>query len=305
MLMTTATSFPTLESSAVAGKYAYALMLTIPPGATELPSGGREVASILSGDNVVVADYSEVKDLAFAFLKLLTDKDPQIGYQKTFGDFPTNVEALAAVSAETEAFGPIAAAAKQSFGTPFVGSWSQIQVSLTEISTKNCPSSPRAHPREHAHPAALRRADGRPEGARLRADVSATVRPAEVTPDLRRSGSRTRRDRGRREPRPWWMIAPLGVLLTVVILIPAAMAVWFSLLGLNQYTLRTWTRSAFVGLSNYQDASTSSPRIDSNGTSVFIAATAPIIVIPLGVAGALATHTAFPGRGLVRSPCPP
>lgn len=139
MLMTTATSFPTLEGSEVKGKYQYALMPTIPPGATELPSGGKDAASIISGDNVVVADYSEVKDLAFAFLKLLTDKDPQIAYQKTFGDFPTNTEALAAVSAETVAFKPIAEAASKSFGTPFVGSWSQIQVAMTEIATKNLP----------------------------------------------------------------------------------------------------------------------------------------------------------------------
>lgn len=140
MLMTTATSYPTLEASDVKGKFAYALMPTIPPGATERPSGGKEAASILSGDNVVVADYSKVKDLSFAFIKLLTEKDPQIAYQKTFGDFPTNVEALAQVASETEDFTPIADAAKLSIGTPFVGSWSQIQVAMSEISTKNLPA---------------------------------------------------------------------------------------------------------------------------------------------------------------------
>lgn len=97
------------------------------------------------------------------------------------------------------------------------------------------------------------------------------------------------------------MLAPLGVLLTVIILIPAAMAVWFSLVGLNQYTLRNWTRSAFVGLDNYVDAFTSSSLVQSIGTSLLVAVVTTLIVIPLGVAGALATHTAFPGRGLVRS----
>lgn len=97
------------------------------------------------------------------------------------------------------------------------------------------------------------------------------------------------------------MLAPIGVLLTVIILIPAAMAVWFSLVGLNQYTLRNWTRSAFVGFDNYVDAFTSSSLVQSIGTSLLVAVVTTLIVIPLGVAGALATHTAFPGRGLVRS----
>lgn len=139
MLMTTGTSFPSLEKSSIKGKYKYGLMPTIPPGATSRPEGGKEAASILSGDNVVVADYSKVKDLSLALIKLLTEKDQQISYQKTFGDFPTNAEALAEVSNSNPAYGPITEAAKLSVGTPFVGSWSQIQVALTEITTKNLP----------------------------------------------------------------------------------------------------------------------------------------------------------------------
>ena len=77
--MTTYTSAPTLDKSAIKDKYAYALMPTIPPGATSLPAGGKEAASILSGDNVVVADYSQNKDLAFQFVKMLTDQDIQDG----------------------------------------------------------------------------------------------------------------------------------------------------------------------------------------------------------------------------------
>ena len=39
--MVSATSKVTLDKSAVAGKYAYAIMPTVPPGATALPAGGR------------------------------------------------------------------------------------------------------------------------------------------------------------------------------------------------------------------------------------------------------------------------
>src|SRR5215470_14127428 len=57
--MVSASSKVTLDKSSVAGKYAYALMPTIPPGASSLPSGGVAATSILSGDNVVVAKYSK------------------------------------------------------------------------------------------------------------------------------------------------------------------------------------------------------------------------------------------------------
>ena len=62
--MVSATSTVTLDKSAVAGKYAYALMPTVPPGATSLPAGGVAATSILSGDNLVVAKYTKNKDLA-------------------------------------------------------------------------------------------------------------------------------------------------------------------------------------------------------------------------------------------------
>ncbi len=75
--MVSASSKVTLDKSTVAGKYAYAVMPTIPPGATSLPAGGVGATSILSGDNVVVAKYSKNKDLALALVKLLTSEQMQ------------------------------------------------------------------------------------------------------------------------------------------------------------------------------------------------------------------------------------
>src|SRR4029450_279437 len=95
--MTTYTSAPTLDKSDIKDKYAYALMPTVPPGATSLPSGGKEAASILSGDNVVVADYSQNKDLAFQFVKMITDPAIQAEYFKIFGNLPVNAQSAAAL----------------------------------------------------------------------------------------------------------------------------------------------------------------------------------------------------------------
>jgi multiple sugar transport system substrate-binding protein len=45
-------------------------------------------------DNIVVADYSKQKDLAFAYIKLITSKDEQLNYQKIFGDLPPTPKLL-------------------------------------------------------------------------------------------------------------------------------------------------------------------------------------------------------------------
>src|SRR5689334_4217673 len=87
--MVSASSKPALDKSSVAGKYAYALMPTIPPGATTAPAGGKPAASILSGDNLVVAKYSKHKDLALALVKQLTSADSQEAYYKALGELPT------------------------------------------------------------------------------------------------------------------------------------------------------------------------------------------------------------------------
>src|SRR6476661_1243583 len=136
LMMTTSSSIPTLDKSAVAGKYEYALMPTIAPGQTQSKSDG-DAASILSGDNLVVADYSKQKDLAFAYIKLITSKDEQLNYQKVFGDLPANAEALATL---TDAkLKPLADAAAKSKATPFTGAWGDIQLGLLNVTVQSIP----------------------------------------------------------------------------------------------------------------------------------------------------------------------
>ncbi|GAP55513.1 ABC transporter substrate-binding protein [Arthrobacter sp. 92] len=137
LMMTTSSSIPTLDKSAVAGKYQYALMPTAAPGETSPKGDGANAASILSGDNLVVADYSKQKDLAFAYIKLITSKDEQLNYQKTFGDLPANAEALASL---TDAkLKPIADAAAKSKATPFTGAWGDIQLGLLNVTVQSIP----------------------------------------------------------------------------------------------------------------------------------------------------------------------
>jgi multiple sugar transport system substrate-binding protein len=93
MLMTTPTSIPTLTGSAVAGKFAYAPMPDVPPGESALPPGGVPATTIVSGDNIAIADYSDDKDLALKFVELVTSEEEQLHYTEVFGDLPTNAAA--------------------------------------------------------------------------------------------------------------------------------------------------------------------------------------------------------------------
>jgi multiple sugar transport system substrate-binding protein len=135
-IMVTSTLTPTLQKSAVAGKYAYAPMPTIPYGLQQRPPGGVPAATIVSGDMLAVADYSNVKDLAFKFINLVTDEQHQIQWTKTFGDLPANVAAansLASQDPQTAAFIQAEAGASP---TPFTGVWGPLEVSLAGVSSK-------------------------------------------------------------------------------------------------------------------------------------------------------------------------
>src|SRR3954454_11300560 len=130
--LTTPTSLPTLNASPLKGKWAYALLPTVPPGMTSRPANGVEAASILSGDNLLVADYSKNQDLAFQFTKLITEKDNQLDYYKKFGSMPANAAALQTLQSDQQ-LAPVAEAAKKSVATPFTGAWGDIQLALTNV----------------------------------------------------------------------------------------------------------------------------------------------------------------------------
>ncbi|HET7138904.1 MAG TPA: extracellular solute-binding protein, partial [Arthrobacter sp.] len=136
--MTSPLSIPALDASAVKGKYKYALMPTVPPGETSNPSAGKPATSILSGDNLVVADYSKQKDLAFAFIKMITDKDVQLNYFKVFGQLPANQEAAKEL-ASNQVIAPALDSGAKSVATPFSGAWGDVQLSLTNVVVQSIP----------------------------------------------------------------------------------------------------------------------------------------------------------------------
>ncbi|MEO6532885.1 MAG: sugar ABC transporter permease [Pseudolysinimonas sp.] len=101
--------------------------------------------------------------------------------------------------------------------------------------------------------------------------------------------------------RPLWMLAPGGILMVLVILVPLLFALYISLIDLDQYSLREWVSARFIGVKNYLEAATSSPLFHGVGISVSYALIVALITLPVGTAAALAVQNRFRGRALVRS----
>ena len=136
LIMVSPTITPTLQKSAVNGKFAFAPMPTVPYGMQQRPANGVAASTIVSGDMLAVADYSNVKDLAFKFINLVTETQHQIAWTKTFGDLPANVTAandLASKDPQTAAF---IQAEQGATPTPFSGVWGPLEVALAGVSSK-------------------------------------------------------------------------------------------------------------------------------------------------------------------------
>lgn len=122
--------------------------------------------------------------------------------------------------------------------------------------------------------------------------------PAPAPRPARRPG---RRRQITERNRPMWMLAPGGVLMLVIIVVPLIIGVYISMLDLDQYTLRNWVQAPFIGVSNYVEAVQSSPLLRSIWISASYAVIVSVVTIPIGVAAALATQNRFRGRAAVRS----
>ncbi|MBH0131156.1 carbohydrate ABC transporter permease [Salinibacterium sp. NK8237] len=101
--------------------------------------------------------------------------------------------------------------------------------------------------------------------------------------------------------RPLWMLAPGGILMLLVIVVPVLVAVFISLLDLDQYSLREWIQAPFIGFNNYVEAAASSSMFHAVWLSVSYSLIVAVITLPVGVAAALAAQNSFRGRGFVRS----
>jgi multiple sugar transport system substrate-binding protein len=136
LIMVTPTITPTLQKSAIAGKYAFAPMPTVPYGMQQRPANGIAASTIVSGDMLAVADYSNEKDLAFKFINLVTDYQHQLDWTKTFGDLPANVQAANYLSSKDPATAAFVKAEQNATPTPFSGEWGPLEVALAGVSSK-------------------------------------------------------------------------------------------------------------------------------------------------------------------------
>ena len=120
-----------------------------------------------------------------------------------------------------------------------------------------------------------------------------------------REKPRTEKKPGRRrgvteQQRPLWLLAPGGLLMTVVIIIPLILAFYIALIDLDQYTLRRWLQAPFIGLDNFVEAFQSG-LLHAIWISVSFAVIATAATVPLGVAAALVTQNSYRGRAWVRA----
>lgn len=91
--------------------------------------------------------------------------------------------------------------------------------------------------------------------------------------------------------RPLWMLAPGGVLMTVVIVIPLLLGLYIAVTDLDQYSLRRWLNAPFVGGQNFVEAVVETPLLRSVWISVSFAVLSTIVTVPLGLPRRLSPRT--------------
>jgi multiple sugar transport system substrate-binding protein len=139
LTMVTPTAVPTLEGSAVDGKYAFAPMPTIPFGHTTLPPNGVPAGTIVSGNDMAITQYSDNKDLALRYIELVTNEEEQAHFHDVFGDIPANQAAAAALAQDDPQVQAFIDAEGTAIPTSFTGAWGDVQIGLTNVVTQSLP----------------------------------------------------------------------------------------------------------------------------------------------------------------------
>ncbi|GHF41168.1 ABC transporter permease [Amycolatopsis bartoniae] len=128
------------------------------------------------------------------------------------------------------------------------------------------------------------------------------MRPAT---QARPHGHRPRRS-GSRRWLPYALLLPALVAELAVHVIPMLVGIWMSVQQINQFTLRNWTRSPFVGGDNFALAANLASPAGAQLLHSFLVTLAYSVVVVavcwlLGLAGAVALQKPFPGRGILRT----
>jgi multiple sugar transport system permease protein len=95
-----------------------------------------------------------------------------------------------------------------------------------------------------------------------------------------------------------WMLSPSLILVAIVAAYPIGYAIWLSL---NEYSVRVPGLSRWAGLRNYETALNSSEFWNAMGTTFLFTGASVALELVLGLAMAVAMHSAFRGRGLLRT----
>jgi multiple sugar transport system permease protein len=108
-----------------------------------------------------------------------------------------------------------------------------------------------------------------------------------------------RRARGMTQRRlAGWMLSPALILVAIVAAYPIGYAIWLSL---NEYSVRVPGLSRWAGFGNYETALSSSEFWNAMGTTFLFTGVSVVLELVLGLAMAVAMHSAFRGRGLLRT----
>lgn len=143
--MANAQSIPTLESSPIKGKYAFAPLPTVAPGETQRPPNGKPAASIVSGDNLAIASYTPNKDLALQFVNLFTTPEQQQANFRAFGNLPANQAAMKQLGAQNALLAPFLTIEGESTPTAFTGAWADIQNGVQNTVVQSLPALAGGH----------------------------------------------------------------------------------------------------------------------------------------------------------------
>ncbi|MCL4544737.1 MAG: extracellular solute-binding protein [Chloroflexi bacterium] len=136
LVMQGPTTIPTLDKSAVKGKYAFAPMPTVPYGMTSLPSGGVPVQTFVSGQYLTLAKYSSLKDDALLWLRYVTDVAQQMQFLKSYGYMPAITEAYKQPELQTPVWKAFVSAEDHAYATPLTGAWGPIETVVGGVASK-------------------------------------------------------------------------------------------------------------------------------------------------------------------------
>jgi len=136
-VMTGPGGIPTYDQGAIAGKYAFAIGPTVPPGMKAIPKGGKAAQGFVSGQYLTIFKYSKNPDLALQLIKVMTSPDIQFQLFKLRAQQPVVLETFTKYpEAKAAPWDALYDAELKSYPTPFFGSWLQLEVVLGKAINK-------------------------------------------------------------------------------------------------------------------------------------------------------------------------